>query len=300
VDVLSHKAHCNYLPVVRLTREESSTRVLPNLYLFNIILTPTLRDEIKAAQKSDEDMGHIKRRMQEGDPNVACFCEDAERTLWFMKRLVVPRKEALKKKIIDEAHTLRYFIHPGSTKMYHDLRQQFWSTRMKREAARYVSECDTCRKVKTDYIKPRRLLQPLSILEWKWDDISMDFIVGLPLTARKFHSIWVIVDRLSKSSHFIPVHTRYDARRYAEIYIAHVLCLHGVLKMIIFDRVSEDDNLQSRFAVCRLLLGATARIPRDSLDPQFSLSLAEGGQIERVNQILEDILRACVLEHQGS
>jgi hypothetical protein len=62
------------------------------------------------------------------------------------------------------------------------------------EAARYVSECDTCRKVKADYIKPGGLLQPPSIPEWKWDDISMDFIVGLPLTARKFDSIWVIID----------------------------------------------------------------------------------------------------------
>jgi hypothetical protein len=120
--------------------------VLPNLSLFNITLTPTLRDEIIAAQKNDEGMGHIKRRMQEGDPNVTCFCEDVEGTLWFKEKLVVPKKEALKKKILDEAHTTRYSIHPGSTKMYHDL-QQFWWTRMKREAARYVFECDTCQKV---------------------------------------------------------------------------------------------------------------------------------------------------------
>jgi hypothetical protein len=98
----------------------------------------------------------------------------------------VPRREALKKKILDEAHTSRYSIHPGSTKMYHDLRKQFWWTRMKRETARYVSKCDTCRKVNADYMKAGGLLQPLSILEWKWDDISMDFIVGFPLTARKF------------------------------------------------------------------------------------------------------------------
>jgi hypothetical protein len=147
----------------------------------------------------------------------------------------VPKREALKKKILDEAHTSRYSIHPGSTKMYHDLRQQFWWMRMKREAARYVSECDTCRKVKADYMKPGGLLQPLSIPEWKCDDISMDFIVGLPLTARKFDSIWVIVDRLSKSAHFIPIHTNYNIQKYAGIYIARVLCLHGVPKTIISD-----------------------------------------------------------------
>jgi hypothetical protein len=72
--------------------------VLLELSLFNITLTPTLRDEIKTPQKNDEGMGHIKRRMQEGDPKVACFREDAEGTLWFKERLVVPKKEALKKK----------------------------------------------------------------------------------------------------------------------------------------------------------------------------------------------------------
>jgi hypothetical protein len=137
--------------------------VLPNLSLFNITLTPTLKAEIVAAQKDDEGMGHIRRRKREGDPNVAYFHEDAEGTLWFKERLVVPRREALKKKILDEAHTLRYSIHPGSTKMYHDLRQQFWWTRMKRKATHYVSECDTCRKVNADYMKPGGLLQPLRI-----------------------------------------------------------------------------------------------------------------------------------------
>jgi hypothetical protein len=135
VNTLSRKAHYNYLLTVHLSGEESSTRVLPNLSLLNIILTPTLRDDIIAAQKNDESMGHINPRMQEGDPKVACFFEDAEGTLWFEERLVVPKEEALKKKILDEAYISRYSIHPGSIKMYHDLRHQFWWTRMKREAA---------------------------------------------------------------------------------------------------------------------------------------------------------------------
>jgi hypothetical protein len=117
VDALSRKAHCNYLPAVCLTGEESSTRVLPILSLFNITLTTTLRDKIIATQKNDEGMDHIKSRMQEGDPKVASFHEDAEGTLWFNERLVVPKKDALKKKILDEAHTLRYSIDPGITKM---------------------------------------------------------------------------------------------------------------------------------------------------------------------------------------
>jgi hypothetical protein len=123
--------------------------------------------------------------------------------------------------------------------MYHYLRQQFWWTRMKCDTARYVSECDTCWKVKVDYMKPGDLLQPLSIPDWKWNDISMHFIVGLPLTAHKFDSVWVIKDLLTKSAHFIPVNTHYNVQNYVEIYIAHVLFLHKVPRMIISDRGSQ-------------------------------------------------------------
>jgi hypothetical protein len=83
---------------------------------------PVLKDEIIAAQKNDDGMAQLRRRLSEGDPKVNCFHEDAEGILWFKDRLIVPNKAALKKKILDEAHTLRYSIHPGSTKMYHDLR----------------------------------------------------------------------------------------------------------------------------------------------------------------------------------
>jgi hypothetical protein len=122
-DALSRKAHCNYLSVVSPTREESSIRVLPNLSMCNIILTPVLREEIIVRQKNDEGMAHMRRRLSEGGPKVNCFCEDKEGTLWFKDRLVVPKKATLKKKILDKAHTSRYSIHPDSTKMYHDLRQ---------------------------------------------------------------------------------------------------------------------------------------------------------------------------------
>jgi hypothetical protein len=109
---------------------------------------------------------------------------------------------------------------------------------MKCEIAHFVSECDTTRKVKADYVKPGGLLQLLSIPDRKWDDISMNFIVGLPLAACRFDLISVIMDRLTKSTHFIIIDTKYRVEKYAEIYIVHVLCLHGVLKMVISDRGS--------------------------------------------------------------
>jgi hypothetical protein len=160
-----------------------------------------------------------------------------------------------------------------------------------RETTRYVSECDTCWKVKADYMKPGRLLQPLSIPKWKWDDISMDFVVGLPLTACKFDSIWVIVDRLTKSAHFISINTNYNAKRYVEIYITQVLCLHGVLKMIIPDRGSQ--FVAHFWEQLHASLG-THLIHTLSYHPR------RDGQTERVNQIMQDMLSTCVMEHQGS
>jgi hypothetical protein len=85
-------------------------------------------------------------------------------------------------------------------------------------------------------MKPAGFVQHLSIPAWKWEDISMDLIVGLPLTGRKFNSIWVIVDQLNKFAHFILVHTFYRAEKYAELYISRIMCLHGVPKTIISDR----------------------------------------------------------------
>jgi hypothetical protein len=119
----------------------------------------------------------------------------------------------------------------------------------------------------------------------------MDFIVGLPLTAHKVDSIWVIVDHFTKSAHFIPMHTRFIAEKYVEISIAHILCLHGVSKMIVSDRGSQ-------FVACfweQLHASVGAHLIHSlAYHPQTD------GQMERVNQILKDMLRACVMEYPGS
>jgi hypothetical protein len=143
-DALSRKAHCNYLPAVGTSGEEFSVSIIPIMAQNNVILTPVLREEIIAAQSDYTGVTHIKRRLIEGDPKVNYFHMDEEGTLWFKDHLVVPKNHGLRKKIFDKAHTSKYSIHPGSTKMYHDLKGQFWWTHMKRETARYVAECDTC------------------------------------------------------------------------------------------------------------------------------------------------------------
>jgi hypothetical protein len=144
VDALSRRAHCIYLPVVSITGEESNIQVPPDMAQYNVTLTPLLRGEIILAQSSDEGVTHIKRRLIEGDTKVNYFCVDEEGTPWFKDRLVVLKNHELRKQIFDEAHTSKYSIHPDNTKMYHDLKVQFWWTRMKHETARYVVECDMC------------------------------------------------------------------------------------------------------------------------------------------------------------
>jgi hypothetical protein len=101
---------------------------------------------------------------------------------------------------------------------------------------RYVSECDTCRRVKVDHLWPAGNLKPLSIPKWKWENICMDFIMGFPHTSYGYNSIWVIVDRLTKSAHFIPISTTYRVRQYDELYLSHIVRYHGILKTIISDR----------------------------------------------------------------
>ena len=107
---------------------------------------------------------------------------------------------------------------------------------MKKEIASYVARCDNCSRVKAIHLKSARLLQLLPILGWKWEEISMDFIIGLPLTQQGHNSIWAIVDCLTKLAHFVPVNTRYLARKYAELYVSQIVRLHGVPRTIISDR----------------------------------------------------------------
>ncbi|WVZ76765.1 hypothetical protein U9M48_024707 [Paspalum notatum var. saurae] len=164
---------------------------------------------------------------------------EAEPTLEQEIRICVPNVDSIRKLILSEAHDTAYSIHPGSTKMYYDLKERFWWYGMKRAVAEYVAICDTCQRVKAEHQRPAGLLQPLKVPEWKWEEITIDFIVGLPRTQKGYNSIWVVVDRLTKVAHFIPVNTTSSGAKLAELYISRIVCLHGVPKRIISDRGSQ-------------------------------------------------------------
>nr|CAE04771.3 OSJNBa0079C19.12 [Oryza sativa Japonica Group] len=198
---------------------------------------PTLIDQVREAQINDPDIQEIKKNMRRG--KAIGFLEDEQGTVWLGERICVPDNKDLKDAILKEAHDTLYSIHPGSTKMYQDLKERFWWASMKREIAEYVAVCDVCQRVKAEHQKPAGLLQPLKIPEWKWEEIGMDFITGLPRTSSGHYSIWVIVDRLTKVAHFIPVKTTYSGSRLAELYMARIVCLHGVPKKIVSDRGSQ-------------------------------------------------------------
>jgi hypothetical protein len=124
-------------------------------------LEPTLEREIKEAHKNDEKINEIRQLILEGRGKD--FWEDAEGVVWFKDRLFVPNVQSIREFILKEADEPAYSIHPGSEKMYQDLKKKFWWYRMKREIADHVAMCDSCRRIKVEHQKPAGLLQPLRI-----------------------------------------------------------------------------------------------------------------------------------------
>ena len=128
-------------------------------------------------QRQDtSEIPHIKKLIAKG--HGPQFSIDEQGVVRYKDRLVVPSNEELRRKILNEAHHSKLSIHPGSNKMYHDLRHLCWWSNMKQDITQYVMECDTCGRVKADHMRTLRYLQPLPIPVWKWEDISIDFIVG--------------------------------------------------------------------------------------------------------------------------
>jgi len=153
--------------------------------LCHIQLSCSLQSQVIEGQKKDKGISHIKEKIK-NDPKTQLRV-DKKGVLWFQHRLVVPKNWELKNRIMDEAHLSKLSIYPGSSKMYQYMRSHFLS--MKKEIAAYVARCDTCCRVKAIHLKPAGLLQPLSVPEWKWEEVSMDFIIGLPTTRKANDSI---------------------------------------------------------------------------------------------------------------
>ena len=149
-DALSRKSHCHCLEAESYNETLCNEMRKPNLEmvpqgsLSHLATEPMIQDSIILAQLHDEGIKIIKQQLAQGEEKYKCFHMDHKGVLWFDNRIVVPKNHQLRRQILDEAHLSKFSIHPGSTKMYQDLRQNYWWTRMKSEIAKYVSECDVC------------------------------------------------------------------------------------------------------------------------------------------------------------
>ena len=155
-----------------------------------IEVKPTLEQEICKGHLEDEKIKEIKELIEKG--KAPDFTEDEQGTVWFRKRICVPDVDHLREKILKEAHDSAYSIHPGSTKMHQDLKKKrYWWYGMERDVAAHVAICDVCQRVKAEYQRPAGLLLPLKVPKWKWEEISMDFIEGLPRTKDGYGLSWI-------------------------------------------------------------------------------------------------------------
>ena len=212
-------------------------------------------------------------------------------SLRYRGRVVVPQLTDLREEILREFHCSRFFVHPGGMKMYQDLRRQYYCSEMKRHVGDFVRRCLTCQQIKAEHQKPAGLLHPLEVAEWKWEHITMDFVTHFPRTPWRHDAVWVIVDRIPKSAHFLAVRVNFTLEEFYPLYIKEIVRLHRVPVSIVSNR---DPRFTAHFwksfekAMGTRLAMSTAFHPHTD------------GQSERTIQVLEDMLLACVLYHKGS
>nr|GEU76070.1 reverse transcriptase domain-containing protein [Tanacetum cinerariifolium] len=211
----------------------------------------------------------------------------ADGTLCLNDKSWLPCYSDLRSVIMHESHKLKYYVHPGSDKMYQDMKKLYWWPNMKANIATYVSKYLTCARVKAEHQRPSGLLVQPTIPEWKWDNITMDFITKLPKSSQGFDTIWVIVDRLTKLAHFLPIRENDPLDKLARLYMNRIVARHGIPVSIICD---HDERFTSDFW----------RSFQKALGTDISMSTAyhpkTDGQSERTIQTLEDMLRACVID----
>jgi hypothetical protein len=186
----------------------------------NLIYTVTrsnyetnLEERVRITAEKDPEYQNIKLKIVDNSTGIeeSDFRFSKSGLLMYKNRLYVPESNEIKLLILDELHKKPYSGHPGYQKLITMLRKEFYWPNMKGETTEYLARCLECQQVKVEHQHPTGLLQPLPIPEWKWEVISMDFITGLPRSSKQNDSIMVVVDKLSKETHFIPVKSTYKA-----------------------------------------------------------------------------------------
>ncbi|KAI3696894.1 hypothetical protein L6452_29499 [Arctium lappa] len=254
-----------------------------------IELVSSLVEKIKTSQMEALLKENLKEEVM--TKQRLLLTEDSRGVKLLSGRVWVPKVGGNRELLLEDAHKSKYSIHPGSTKMYRDLKLHYWWPVMKLDVARYVERCVTCSQVKAEHQRPYGSLQSLEIPEWKWEHITMDFVTKLPKTLRGHDTIWVIVDRLTKSAHFLPMRETLPMDKLAKLYIDEVVSRHGIPLSIVSDRDSRfTSNFWDGF---QKELGTRVKLST-AYHPQTD------GQSERTIQTLEDMLRSCVIDFGGS
>ncbi|GJX81736.1 putative reverse transcriptase domain-containing protein [Tanacetum coccineum] len=240
-------------------------------------------EALKPENLENEDVGGMIRK----DIPKEKLEPRADGTLCLHGRSWLPCYGDLRSVIMHESHKSKYSIHPGSEKMYQDMKKLYWWPNMKADIATYVSKCLTCARVKAEHQRPSGLLVQPAIPEWKWDNITMDFITKLPKSSHGFDTIWVIVDRLKKSAHFLPIRENNPLDKLARLYLNRIVARHGIHVSIIYD---HDGRFTSNFW----------KSFQKDLGTDISMSTVyhpeTDGQSERTIQTLKNMLHACVID----
>ncbi|GJR63094.1 reverse transcriptase domain-containing protein [Tanacetum coccineum] len=263
-----------------LSRKE---RIKP-LRVRSLVMTihPKLPSQILKAQTEALKEENIKAENLQGMDKAFEIRPDGTRCI--KKRSWLPLFGNMRDLIMHKSHKSKYSIHPGSDKMYQDLKKLYWWSNMKEIIVGYVGKCLTCSRVKAKCQKPSGLLVQPEIPMWKWERITMDFITKLPKTSNGHDTIRVIVDRLTKSAHFIHTRETDSMETLIRLYIKEIVSRHGVPISIISDR---DSHFTSRFW----------QSLQSAMGTQLDMSMAyhpeTDGQSERTIQTLEDMLRSC-------
>ncbi|GKA04055.1 putative reverse transcriptase domain-containing protein [Tanacetum coccineum] len=313
------KEHAEHLKLILelLKKEQLPSRLLPEESLKESSkiakqLTNSLkrRSSLIGIDKAEAAFSLIKQKfvvdapilaLPEGNPNAEgkgdAEAKDPEKprkekleprvdgTSCLNNRSWLSRYGDLRTLIMHESHKSKYSVHPGSDKMYQDMKQLYWWPNMKADIATYVSKCLTCLRVKAEHQKPSGLLVQPEIPQWKWNNITMDFVTKLLRTQSGNDTIWVIVDRLTKSTHFLPMRETDSMDKLARLYLKEVVTRHGIPVSIICDR---DPRFASNFwRSFQKALGTR-------LDMSTAYHLETGGQSERTIQTLEDIYHASI------
>eukprot|EP00253_Pinus_taeda_P023153 PITA_23153 len=269
---------------------DALSRKVQNLYEISISgWKSPFWEIIRKTTEQDAEYEQIKQQLQQptsGKIQQGYELDDAG-MMYYKKRLYVPNQNSIKNLILDEFHISHYAGHPGYQKMITAIRKDYFWPGMKKNVAEYLAQCLECQQIKAKHQHLAGLLQPLPIPEWKWETISMDFITRLPKTKRNNDSIMVVVDKLSNAAHFIPVQSTYKAAKIAHIFMQNVFKLHGLPKTIISNR---DVKFTSTFWKTLFAEFETQLNFSTAYHPQTD------GQTERVNQVVEYMLRAYVMQ----